>query len=148
MGGQAPYILYVHHCEPTAQSLTVRAVIPGGQPSAPALVTLADGTSDTSYVWTVSLAEGTSITLRLTDAGGDIVYSSPVTIQAGSSTDCLNATATEAAGAAGVASGASASVSGATSSAASGVSGASSSVASATSAASSAVASAASGASS
>lgn len=83
----------------------ILAVIPGGQASAPALETLADGTSDRSYVWTVSLAAGTSVTVRLTDANGDIVYSSPVTIQAGSSTDCLNASATSAAGAAGVTSG-------------------------------------------
>jgi hypothetical protein len=92
--------------------LTDSAAIPGGQPSAPVLETLADNTQDRTYVWTVSLAAGTSVTIRLTDANGDIVYSSPVTIQAGSSTDCLNASATSAAGAAGVTSGgASASVS-------------------------------------
>lgn len=98
--------------EHTRLLLTPSAVIPGGQPSAPALQTLADNTQDQTYVWTVSLAAGTSVTLRLTDANGDIKYSAPVTIQAGSSTDCLNASATSAAGAAGVTSGgASASVS-------------------------------------
>lgn len=78
------------------------AVIPGGQASAAALETLVDASSATSYTWTVNLAAGTSITLKLTDGTGAIAYSSPLSIQSGSSQSCFNTTATSAAGAAGV----------------------------------------------
>lgn len=132
-GGVAPFIL---------------AAIPGGQPSAPVLETLADNTQDRTYVWTVSLAAGTSVTIRLTDANGDIVYSSPVTIQEGSSTDCLNASATSAAGAAGVTSGgASASVSSAAGSSVASMTSSAAGVGASVSSASSAVASGVSSAS-
>ena len=88
---------------PSKHALTfiLSDVIPGGQVSAAALEELISGTSDTSFTWTVNLASGTSVTLKLTDSSGTIAYSSPNTIQAGSDTSCLNSTATSAAGAAG-----------------------------------------------
>ncbi|WVF66007.1 hypothetical protein IAT40_000745 [Kwoniella sp. CBS 6097] len=76
--GTAPYIL---------------AVIPGGQSSAAALATIGDSITSSPVTWTVNLAAGTSITLKLTDATGAIQYSSPITIQAGSSQSCLNSSA-------------------------------------------------------
>lgn len=76
-GGSAPYFL---------------SVIPGGQASAAALKDFGSQ-SDTSETWNVDLPAGTSITLKLTDSTGNTVYSSPITIGAGTSTDCLNAAA-------------------------------------------------------
>ncbi|WWC88054.1 uncharacterized protein L201_002957 [Kwoniella dendrophila CBS 6074] len=76
--GTAPYIL---------------AVIPGGQVSAAAIETLSSDLTTAPYTWNVNLASGTSITLKLTDSTGTIAYSSPLTIQAGSSNACLNSTA-------------------------------------------------------
>lgn len=74
-GGQAPYFL---------------SIIPGGQASAAALKDL--GTqNDNQETWTVDLAAGTSITVKLTDSTGNTVYSSPVTIGEGSSTSCVGA---------------------------------------------------------
>ncbi|WWC68516.1 uncharacterized protein I206_102445 [Kwoniella pini CBS 10737] len=76
--GTAPYIL---------------AVIPGGQVSAAAIETIDDNLTSSPLTWTVNLASGTSITLKLTDSTGNIAYSSPLTIQAGASNSCLNSTA-------------------------------------------------------
>ncbi|WWC60430.1 uncharacterized protein I303_103002 [Kwoniella dejecticola CBS 10117] len=76
--GTAPYIL---------------AVIPGGQVSAAAIETIGDNLSTSPITWNVNLASGTSITLKITDSTGTIAYSSPLTIQAGSSSSCLNSTA-------------------------------------------------------
>ncbi|WVQ93649.1 hypothetical protein IAU59_000725 [Kwoniella sp. CBS 9459] len=73
--GTAPYIL---------------AVIPGGQVSAAAIATIGDSLTTSPVTWNVNLAAGTSITLKLTDSTGAIAYSSPLTIQAGSSQSCLN----------------------------------------------------------
>ncbi|KAJ9100620.1 hypothetical protein QFC21_003664 [Naganishia friedmannii] len=132
-GGSQPYFL---------------SVIPGGQASAAALKDFGQQTG-TSYTWNVDLPAGTQITLKLTDSTGNTVYSSPVTIQAGTSTSCLNA----ASGSSSAAAGSSAPV--ASSAAASSTGGAvvggassavSSAMASASSVASSAVASASSAA--
>lgn len=76
-GGQAPYFL---------------SIIPGGQASAAALKDLGQQT-DNQETWTVDLAAGTSITVKLTDSTGNTVYSSPVTIGEGSSTSCIGAAA-------------------------------------------------------
>ncbi|KAK6907474.1 hypothetical protein I204_03961 [Kwoniella mangroviensis CBS 8886] len=76
--GTAPYIL---------------AVIPGGQVSAAAIETIDDNLTSSPITWNVNLASGTSITLKITDSTGTIAYSSPLTIQAGSSSSCLNTTA-------------------------------------------------------
>ncbi|OCF36310.1 hypothetical protein I317_02037 [Kwoniella heveanensis CBS 569] len=76
--GTSPYIL---------------AVIPGGQVSAAAIATIGDSLTSSPVTWTVNLAAGTSITLKLTDSTGAIAYSSPLTIQAGSSQSCLNTSA-------------------------------------------------------
>ncbi|WVR03707.1 hypothetical protein IAU60_000702 [Kwoniella sp. DSM 27419] len=73
--GTSPYIL---------------AVIPGGQVSAAAIATIGDSITSSPVTWNVNLAAGTSITLKITDATGTIAYSSPLTIQAGSSQSCLN----------------------------------------------------------
>ncbi|KAI9639456.1 uncharacterized protein MKK02DRAFT_39754 [Dioszegia hungarica] len=91
-GGTAPYF---------------PAVIPGGQASAAALKTFPQ-TSDTSLTWTVDLATGQEVTLRITDSTGAINYAEKVPIQAGSSKTCLNG-AVAVGGASGSASGAAAS---------------------------------------
>ncbi|EAL17824.1 hypothetical protein CNBL0860 [Cryptococcus deneoformans B-3501A] len=76
--GTSPYIL---------------AAIPGGQVSAAAIETINDSLTTSPYTWTVNLAAGTNITLKITDATGTIAYSSPIVVQAGSSQSCINATA-------------------------------------------------------
>lgn len=76
--GTAPYIV---------------AAIPGGQVSAPAIETLSDSLTTSPYTWTVNLAAGTNITLKITDSTGTVAYSSPIVVQAGSSQACLNTTA-------------------------------------------------------
>ncbi|WVW83855.1 hypothetical protein I302_105877 [Kwoniella bestiolae CBS 10118] len=81
-GGQAPYYL---------------AVIPGGQPSGAALQDLGEQQGN-SLTWTVNIASGTSITLKVTDSTGVVNYNQAVTIQAGSSSACLTAAATSSAG--------------------------------------------------
>ncbi|SCV74244.1 BQ2448_6676 [Microbotryum intermedium] len=128
-GGVSPYFI---------------SVLPGGQLSAPALATLGDQpTTATSYTWTVNIAAGTSITLKVLDSAGNPAYAAMVTIQPGSSTSCLSASTTT--GAAGSAS-ASASgpvVSGATSGAVSSSAAVSSAAATSTSAAAAATTSAA-----
>lgn len=83
VGGTAPYIL---------------AAIPQGQTSAPALATIADNVTGNSYTWTVNLAQGTAINVRITDATGAINYSSGLTVQAGSN-GCLTGASASASGA-------------------------------------------------
>ncbi|KIR67303.1 hypothetical protein I312_102649 [Cryptococcus bacillisporus CA1280] len=73
-GGTAPYYL---------------AIIPGGQASAAALKDFGEQSS-TSLTWTVDTASGTSVSVKVTDSTGAINYSSPVTIQAGSSDSCVS----------------------------------------------------------
>ncbi|WVQ67727.1 uncharacterized protein L199_005931 [Kwoniella botswanensis] len=80
-GGTAPYYL---------------AVIPGGEPSAAALQDLGEQQGN-SLTWTVNIASGTSITLKVTDSTGVVNYNQAVTIQAGSSDSCLTAAATSSA---------------------------------------------------
>ncbi|KZT55234.1 hypothetical protein CALCODRAFT_518847 [Calocera cornea HHB12733] len=72
-GGQAPF--YV-------------SIIPGGQVSAQPIESF-PATSASNIDWLVNLAAGTSISIQVTDAAGWIAYSSPVTVQAGTSTSCL-----------------------------------------------------------
>ncbi|WWD17373.1 hypothetical protein CI109_101814 [Kwoniella shandongensis] len=79
-GGSAPYFL---------------AAIPGGQPSAAALKDFGQQ-SGNSITWTVDIASGTSITLKVTDSTGVVNYNQAVTIQAGSSSACLNAASSSA----------------------------------------------------
>ncbi|OCF60556.1 hypothetical protein L486_00191 [Kwoniella mangroviensis CBS 10435] len=80
-GGTAPYYL---------------AVIPGGEPSAAALQDLGEQQGN-SLTWTVNIASGTSITLKVTDSTGVVNYNQAVTVQAGSSNSCLTAAATSSA---------------------------------------------------
>ncbi|SCZ98831.1 BZ3500_MvSof-1268-A1-R1_Chr3-1g05649 [Microbotryum saponariae] len=76
-GGTAPY--YV-------------SVLPGGQLSATALTTLGEQpTTSTTYTWTVNIASGTTVTLKVLDSAGNSAYTAQVTIQAGSSNTCLTA---------------------------------------------------------
>ncbi|OCF30332.1 hypothetical protein I317_04883 [Kwoniella heveanensis CBS 569] len=117
------------------------SIIPGGQASAAALENLPDATSS-PVTWTVDIAAGTNVTVKITDGSGNIAYSSPVVIQSGSSTSCLGtnsgSSSSAAASASGSSSGSSASASGsATASASGSASGSSSASASASSAASS-----------
>ncbi|GAA5932433.1 uncharacterized protein JCM15063_001224 [Sporobolomyces koalae] len=80
-GGSAPY--------------TVR-VFPSGQLSATPLGTLVSGSDATSLTWTVNLAQGTAISLAITDSTGTTVPSAPVTVQAGTSTSCIGGAASNA----------------------------------------------------
>ncbi|WWC70246.1 uncharacterized protein I206_104196 [Kwoniella pini CBS 10737] len=80
-GGTAPYYL---------------AVIPGGEPSAAALEDLGEQQGN-SLTWTVNIASGQSITLKVTDSTGTVNYNQAVTIQSGSSSECLTAAATSSA---------------------------------------------------
>jgi len=71
-GGTSPYFVYI---------------IPGGDTTSQlAQFGQMDGTT---YTWTVDIAAGTSIGVGVTDANGVSQYSAPVTINAGSSTDCV-----------------------------------------------------------
>ncbi|ORX33452.1 hypothetical protein BD324DRAFT_639843 [Kockovaella imperatae] len=90
-GGTAPYIL---------------SIIPGGDTSSAPLETLVSDTSDTSYTWTVNLAAGTEVNIKVTDNTGVSQYSSQKDILSGGSSSCLNSTATSIAGAAGATTGA------------------------------------------
>ncbi|WVF72192.1 hypothetical protein IAT40_007004 [Kwoniella sp. CBS 6097] len=89
------------------------SIIPGGQASAAALENLPNADSS-PVTWTVDIASGTNITVKITDNSGAIAYSSPVVIQAGSSTSCLgtNSGSSSSASGSASASGASASASG------------------------------------
>ncbi|WWC90001.1 uncharacterized protein L201_004931 [Kwoniella dendrophila CBS 6074] len=64
------------------------AILPGGQPSAAALENLPNAQSS-PVTWTVDIAAGTNITIKLTDSTGTTQYSSAVVVQSGSSTSCL-----------------------------------------------------------
>ncbi|KLT46088.1 hypothetical protein CC85DRAFT_239208, partial [Cutaneotrichosporon oleaginosum] len=83
-------------------------VIPAGQPSAAPIMTLADSSDATSMTWNVNLPANSQITLQIRDGTGNVQYSSPITVQAGSNTACLTASAsgTDSAGAVAGASGA------------------------------------------
>ncbi|KAK6903020.1 hypothetical protein I203_108281 [Kwoniella mangroviensis CBS 8507] len=113
-------------CQPTSITFSggssspyYLSILPGGQASASALENLPDATSS-PVTWTVDIASGTNITIKITDGSGNIAYSSPVVIQAGSSSSCL-----------GTNSGSSASATGSTSASATSGSSASGSAASA-----------------
>jgi len=96
----------VTQCQPTLISWTVTAgtsgpfsasVIPGGQASAAPLENFPT-TSDTSFTWTVDIPAGTSITIQVRDAAGQLHYSAPVTILAGSTTSCSSGVSSPPAG--------------------------------------------------
>lgn len=44
----------------------------------------------TSLTWTVDIAAGTRVSLRITDSTGAVNYAEAVEIRAGSNTNCLN----------------------------------------------------------
>ncbi|BGO91015.1 hypothetical protein NBRC10512_000145 [Rhodotorula toruloides] len=73
-GGTAPYFVQI---------------LPGGQPSAKAIETLPTVYKSGPLTWLVDVPAGTSITLSVTDSTGAINYSSPITVQQGTSSDCL-----------------------------------------------------------
>ncbi|WWC61079.1 uncharacterized protein I303_103657 [Kwoniella dejecticola CBS 10117] len=136
-------------CQPTSITFSggsaspyYLSILPGGQASAAALENLPNADSS-PVTWTVDIASGTNITIKITDGSGNIAYSSPVVVQQGSSTSCLGTNSGSSTSASASGSSASASAGG-SSAAASGSSGATSSRASgsATGAASSASASA------
>lgn len=77
-GGQPPYF---------------PAVIPGGQPTAAALKDFGT-TSANQLTWTVDLAAGTEVSLRITDSSGAVNYAERVTIRAGSNTNCIGSNST------------------------------------------------------
>ncbi|KAL5480160.1 hypothetical protein ACEPAI_1430 [Sanghuangporus weigelae] len=63
-------------------------VVPGDQPSAPALVDLGQQ-AGTSLIWVVNVSAGTSIALEVTDSTGTIVQTAPFTVQNSSDSSCL-----------------------------------------------------------
>ncbi|TYJ57214.1 hypothetical protein B9479_002129 [Cryptococcus floricola] len=81
-------------CQPTSLSWSdgtspyYLAIIHGGEVSSSAYESF-DAVDSSPYTWTVNLASGTNITVRVTDSDGTIAYSSPVVIQSGSSSSCL-----------------------------------------------------------
>ncbi|WVQ69994.1 hypothetical protein V866_008248 [Kwoniella sp. B9012] len=82
-------------CQPTSITFSggssspyYLSILPGGQASASALENLPDADSS-PVTWTVDIASGTNVTIKITDGSGNIAYSSPVVIQAGSSSSCL-----------------------------------------------------------
>ncbi|KAF9450346.1 hypothetical protein P691DRAFT_476758 [Macrolepiota fuliginosa MF-IS2] len=89
-------------CQPVLLSWTdgtapyYPSIIPGGQPSAPAIKSF-DTTSSTSLTWKVDIAPGTSITVALKDSTGATAYTDTINIQSSSDQSCLNGSATTAA---------------------------------------------------
>ncbi|RXK36790.1 hypothetical protein M231_05951 [Tremella mesenterica] len=81
VGGTGPFIL---------------AAIPASQVSAPAIEQIADGITSSPYTWKVNLAANTAITIKITDAQGNIAYSSAVTVQTSSDSSCVGAAASAA----------------------------------------------------
>ncbi|BEI86055.1 hypothetical protein CcaverHIS002_0603420 [Cutaneotrichosporon cavernicola] len=79
-GGVPPYIL---------------SIIPGGQTGAAALQDINNNIDVMAYTWNTNVVGGTYLTFKLVDKNGDIAYSAPLTVQAGSSTDCLQAGASQ-----------------------------------------------------
>ncbi|BEI88406.1 uncharacterized protein CcaverHIS019_0111240 [Cutaneotrichosporon cavernicola] len=69
-------------------------VIPAGQAGAAPIMTLKDSTTDTSMTWNVNLAPNTQVSLQIRDGSGNVQFSSPITVQAGSDTACMSASAT------------------------------------------------------
>ncbi|KZT20152.1 hypothetical protein NEOLEDRAFT_1101239 [Neolentinus lepideus HHB14362 ss-1] len=65
------------------------SILPGGQPSAAALVNLGEQ-QGTSYTWTVTQPAGTSLGLTLRDSSGETVQSAPFTVLSGTDSSCLN----------------------------------------------------------
>ncbi|KAI5982684.1 hypothetical protein EDC04DRAFT_2874336 [Pisolithus marmoratus] len=73
-GGQAPYYL---------------SLVPGGQPTATPIEQFPNQ-NGTSYTWMVDLQAGTTFNIALKDSTGLTAYSDIITVQAGSSTSCVN----------------------------------------------------------
>ncbi|RSH94059.1 hypothetical protein EHS25_006713 [Saitozyma podzolica] len=77
--------------DPRHSFMTVESVF-SADSSPLQLENIATATSS-PYTWTVDLASGTNITIKITDSTGTIAYSSAVVIQSGTSTSCLNSSA-------------------------------------------------------
>ncbi|BGP24104.1 hypothetical protein JCM10295v2_003006 [Rhodotorula toruloides] len=73
-GGTAPYFVQI---------------LPGGQPSGKAIEALPTVYKSGPLTWLVDIPAGTNITLSVTDSTGAINYSSPITVQQGTSSDCV-----------------------------------------------------------
>ncbi|KAF8322571.1 hypothetical protein DL93DRAFT_1020752 [Clavulina sp. PMI_390] len=69
-------------------------VLPGGQASGTPVETIVSGTNATTYPWLVNLDAGSYITLEIRDNNGNLQYTSPITVIAGTSTSCVGTTAT------------------------------------------------------
>ncbi|SCV74753.1 BQ2448_7782 [Microbotryum intermedium] len=84
-------------CQPIALSWTAGSgapyyvsAIPGGDASGTALEQIGGGALNaTTFTWTVNIAAGTSVTLKVIDKSGNPNYSQKVTVQAGSNTCTL-----------------------------------------------------------
>ncbi|SCZ97952.1 BZ3500_MvSof-1268-A1-R1_Chr3-3g06479 [Microbotryum saponariae] len=84
-------------CQPIALAWTAGAgapyfvsAIPGGDASGAALEQIGGGPlNSTTFTWTVNIAAGTSVTMKVIDKSGTPNYSDKVTVQAGSSTCTL-----------------------------------------------------------
>jgi len=73
-GGTAPFFL---------------SILPGGEISSPPLEQFPEQSVEGSYTWLVNLPAGTAVTFKLTDSTGAVNYSAQLTVQAGSTADCL-----------------------------------------------------------
>ncbi|GMK59873.1 hypothetical protein CspeluHIS016_0900900 [Cutaneotrichosporon spelunceum] len=79
-GGAPPYIL---------------SIIPGGQPGAAVIKDIDTNLNVMQYTWNTDVVGGTHLTFKIVDKDGNIAYSAPITVQAGSSDECLKPGATK-----------------------------------------------------
>ncbi|KAF8227279.1 hypothetical protein L208DRAFT_1405662 [Tricholoma matsutake] len=69
------------------------SILPGGQPSAPALKSFPP-TDQTALTWFVDLQSGVAVTMSIRDSTGNQAFTSIVTINPGSVTSCVNSNVT------------------------------------------------------
>ncbi|KAF8149920.1 hypothetical protein B0H34DRAFT_802052 [Crassisporium funariophilum] len=73
---------------PAVLIIVIASILPGGQPTAPALVDFGQQ-NGTSLRWIVNQPVGTQLGLNLRDQTGTLVQSSAFPVQAGSDTSCV-----------------------------------------------------------
>ncbi|EDR00987.1 uncharacterized protein LACBIDRAFT_312726 [Laccaria bicolor S238N-H82] len=97
-GGTAPYYLVRTPKSVTITTLPdLRSILPGNQPTAPALQTFPTQTG-TSLTWIVNIAVGTSVGFHIVDSTGASQDSAPFSILTGSDTSCVGKNPTSSGG--------------------------------------------------